>query len=54
MGGLSRNDIVPTSFRVRSMTQVYATTGTSASDAETEIMALLLTPPEEREAYVDI
>jgi pimeloyl-ACP methyl ester carboxylesterase len=41
--------------RVRSMTQVYATTGNPQLPmAKPEIMALLLTPPpEEREAYVD-
>jgi pimeloyl-ACP methyl ester carboxylesterase len=41
--------------RVRSMTQVYATTGNPELPMpKPEIMALLLTPPpEEREAYVD-
>ncbi len=41
--------------RVRSLTQVYATTGNpELPTAKPEIMALLLTPPPEgREAYVD-
>jgi pimeloyl-ACP methyl ester carboxylesterase len=41
--------------RVRSMTQVYATTGNpQLPQPKPEIMKLLLTqPPEEREAYVD-
>jgi pimeloyl-ACP methyl ester carboxylesterase len=43
------------SSRVRSMTQIYATTGNpELPSSKPEIMTLLLTaPPDEREAYVD-